>query len=239
MDLSAYFQEADGKISFSRQQASDFAKNEADDFNPIHDVDAKRFCVPGDLLFSVILSRYGLSQSMNFTFSGMVVDGVNLQMPASAATHLSITDSNKKEYLNLERSGEHTHDPELINALAAAYVAYSGHSFPEIMVPLMAQTEVMINPARPMVMYESMLLEVDSFDFTTPRLLPNKQNTRLDVNGKRGKVTLAFDLKQGERNIGHGEKHILLSGLRPYEQQVIDDLQSYYDQRKSAHARVI
>jgi len=39
------------KISFTRQQASDFAKQVADDFNPLHNVEAKRFCVPGDLLF--------------------------------------------------------------------------------------------------------------------------------------------------------------------------------------------
>ncbi len=33
-----------------------------DDFNPIHDEDNKRFCVPGDLLFSVLLANVGLSQ---------------------------------------------------------------------------------------------------------------------------------------------------------------------------------
>ena len=55
MFLENYCRITDDKISFTRQQASDFAKQIADDFNPLHDIQAKRFCVPGDLLFSLIL----------------------------------------------------------------------------------------------------------------------------------------------------------------------------------------
>ena len=81
MFLESYGNVINNKVSFSRQQASDFAKKIADDFNPLHDVDAKRFCVPGDLLFSVVLEKSGLSQNMGFTFSGMVSDGVELNFP--------------------------------------------------------------------------------------------------------------------------------------------------------------
>ena len=61
-------------IRFSREQASRFAKEVAGDFNPIHDVDAKRFCVPGDLLFSVMHDRHGLSQHMKAAFVGMITE---------------------------------------------------------------------------------------------------------------------------------------------------------------------
>lgn len=54
MFLSPYFLKQNQSISVSAQQASDFAKKIAQDFNPIHDVGAKRFCVPGYLLFALV-----------------------------------------------------------------------------------------------------------------------------------------------------------------------------------------
>ena len=95
----------DEKISFSRQQASDFAKQIADDFNPLHNADAKRFCVPGDLLFSLILERAGLHQEMSFTFSSMVTDGIALTFPSDIDANASIVDDNQKEYLKMTVSG--------------------------------------------------------------------------------------------------------------------------------------
>lgn len=67
------FYSADGPaLSVSAEQGSSFAKTISNDFNPIHDMDSKRFCVPGNLLFALVLERYGLSQQMRFDFSGMV-----------------------------------------------------------------------------------------------------------------------------------------------------------------------
>ncbi len=37
---------------------------------------------------------------------------------------------------------------------------FSGHTFPDILVKLMADNSVMINPARPMVMYQSMSIDL-------------------------------------------------------------------------------
>ena len=69
MNFLAPYTSFSGKsVSFSRSQASRFAKQVADDFNPLHDVDAKRFCVPGDLLFAVLIQHLGLYPRMNFTF---------------------------------------------------------------------------------------------------------------------------------------------------------------------------
>ena len=56
------------KISFTRQQGSNFAKQVADDFNPLHNIDAKRFCVPGDLLFSIIIAKSGLHKKNDLRF---------------------------------------------------------------------------------------------------------------------------------------------------------------------------
>ena len=81
MFLDNYCNQENDKISFTRIQASDFAKKIADDFNPLHDTDAKRFCVPGDLLFSLVLANSGLSQEMTFIFSGMVSNDIKLTFP--------------------------------------------------------------------------------------------------------------------------------------------------------------
>ena len=68
MNIKSYFSEGVQTISYTRRQASTFAKLEAGDFNPLHDEDAKRFVVPGDLLFATLLSRVGLSAKLMVQF---------------------------------------------------------------------------------------------------------------------------------------------------------------------------
>ncbi|GAM63447.1 hypothetical protein JCM19232_2427 [Vibrio ishigakensis] len=80
MFLTPYFVQENNQFHFTRAQASNFAKGIAGDFNPIHDEDNSRFCVPGDLLFAVMLQQEGISRSMEFTFSGMVTEGTELHI---------------------------------------------------------------------------------------------------------------------------------------------------------------
>ncbi|MDT0605068.1 DUF3581 family protein [Thalassotalea castellviae] len=231
MFLESYCNNAAGKINFTRQQASDFAKKIADDFNPLHDVDAKRFCVPGDLLFSLTLEKSGLSQEMKFTFSGMVNDGVELIFPDHIESHAAIVDENDKEYLTIDVSGENTKEVTTISALTKAYVEFSGHTFPHILVALMAEKQVMINPTRPMVMYESMSIHLDTLNFHEVNL--ELATSTLSIEGKRGVADLIFNLMSNGKKIGHGKKHMLLSGLRPYEQSVIDAIVQEYNDKKA------
>lgn len=219
------------KISFTRQQGSNFAKQVADDFNPLHNVEAKRFCVPGDLLFSVIIAKAGLHKEMSFNFSGMVNDGVVLCFPNEINDSFDVVDENNKTYLTVEASGEKTLCPALINALTKAYVDFSGHTFPSILVKLMAENNVMINPARPMVMYQCMKISLARLDITTLSLQLAK--TSLSIEGKRGDAWLAFDLISEGEVVGHGKKHMLLSGLRDYCQDDIDAMVEQYKNSKA------
>ena len=57
MNMDKYYHLENSNLSFTRQQGSDFAKLVAHDFNPIHDPESKRFCVPGDLLFAVMIQH--------------------------------------------------------------------------------------------------------------------------------------------------------------------------------------
>ncbi len=101
MQLENYFSPvgADGQnIQFSREQASDFAKQIANDFNPIHDIDAKRFCVPGDLLFSIGVSKLGLSQKMHINFADMVSDGIEISYKEVEAGKVDAQDDKGKRF---------------------------------------------------------------------------------------------------------------------------------------------
>jgi len=237
MFLTSYFLENDNGVSFSRKQASDFAKNVANDFNPIHDIDAKRFCVPGDLLFSILLFKQGLSQNMRFEFSGMVTEDISLTIPTSCETESVICGSNGKEYLSVHRSGANTTNPEIIECLIKQYVAFSGQTFPHILVPLMEKHDVMINPSRPFVVYESMEIDFSHMEFSSLSL--EMSNVELDVVGKRGNASFRFDLIEDNRIIGTGVKNMVLSGLRAYEQKNIDHLVNIYNTAKLNHTHSI
>lgn len=219
------------QISFTRQQASDFAKQVADDFNPLHNIDAKRFCVPGDLLFSIIIAKAGLYQTMSFDFSGMVNDGIELTFPQTINDTFDIKDNKDKTYLTVHANGEKTENPALINALTKAYVDFSGHTFPDILVKLMADKNVMINPARPMIMYQCMEISLQRLDITSLSLQLAK--TSLTIEGKRGDAWLEFDLLSEGEVVGHGKKHMLLSGIREYEQESVDAMVALYRQSKT------
>lgn len=233
MLVEKYYQENDQQIQISRQQASDFAKNIADDFNPIHDIAAKRFCVPGDLLFAIMLAKYGLSSKMSFIFSGMVTDDVSLILPDVDDGHISVANGTGKEYLCFDHSGEVSACRALINCFTSSYVEFSGHNFPHILLPLMAKHRVMINPIRPFVMYQGMSFELDRLDLKAPKL--ELVSSELEIIKKRGNVTLEFCLKEAGEVVGRGHKTMVLSGLRPYEQDDIAQLVDTYALRKQNH----
>lgn len=233
MNLEKYCRLEGSRLSFTRQQASDFAKTVAGDFNPIHDVDAKRFCVPGDLLFSVIIHHYGLRQTMGFSFSGMVGEDDTLILPEVNAREISIYDENDKKYLDVSSNGAHSRNAQLIDSLTRNYVEFSGDTFPNVLVPLMQENNVMINTERPLVIYDHMRISLDTLDIGSVDLTLTDKIFRL--YGKRGDVALNFDLRCNGDTVGKGQKKIVLSGLREYQQDKIDELVRLYNERKQAY----
>ena len=230
MLLEGFYLEDESGISFTREQASRFAKEIAGDFNPLHDVNAKRFCVPGDLLFSMLLARKGLRQKMMFRFSGMVIDGVPLEIKAVNADECLFVDDKEKEYLRVVCDGEATRDESLIRDLIYHYVEFSGKTFPHILIPLLEKQQVMINPARPMVIYESMEIALERLDLEEIQL--EFDDAQLEVNGKRGTVHLLFRLTSNGKTVGKGDKKMLLSGLRPYDEDVVSALVEEFNKIK-------
>lgn len=231
MYLDPFYASQGQSITITPEQGSQFAKHVSDDFNPLHNPESKRFCVPGDLLFALVLARYGLAKSMAFKYTGMVGKGVVLNFPETPAAQFAITDTNDKPYLEVTRDGDISHNMTLIEAFSRAYVAFSGHSFPHILVPLMQQKNVMINPDKPMVIYESMAFGFDDLSAEHPSL--ELTNSSLDVNGKRGLVRMEFDICESGVRVGSGYKTMVLSGLREFDQEQIDNLIQLYEQTKA------
>ncbi len=232
MQLADFYQQNQSEILISRQQASRFAKEVANDFNPLHDAEAKMFCVPGDLLFSVALNTLGLSQRMRFTFSGMVSDEA-LIFPDTDAGQIDITDASGKCYLSIERNGNLTRDSGLITRLAREYVAFSGKTFPHILVPLMTEQGVMINPARPMIIYQRMEIELDRLDLHAPLL--EAAGTNFEVTGKKGTVRLDFHITQEGVLCGRGAKYMSLRGLQEYDESAMSRLIESYSGHKRSY----
>jgi len=232
VQLSDYYTLDDSTLSFTRDQASQFAKQVAGDFNPIHDPEHKRFCVPGDLLFTVFICEFGLSKEMCFSFSGMVNDSSRLNFSPTDKSLVDITDNNDKKYLSVQRSSDISTHQQLIDQLACQYVQFSGHTFPHILVPLMSEQNVMINPDRPLVIYEKMAIHLDTFDIDQISL--ETTNSTLEVKGKRGTVSLEFAFKANGEVVGSGKKSMLLSGLREYNAEKMQQVVDNYDALKSA-----
>lgn len=235
MFLKDFYSIDDGLVVITAQQASLFAKEVAGDFNPLHDPDSKRFCVPGDLLFSMVLEKYGLSEKMDFTFAGMVGDAVPLDFPRTDAEQFEVTDKNAKTYLKIERQGSMTADRALIEALVRDYVAFSGHNFPYVLVPLLEKDNVMINIDRPLVIYDSMSIEFNHLNFSEPRL--EMLEPELDVSGKRGAARLHFQITSAGEVVGTGYKKLAISGLRAFEAEPMQAFVENYLARKDQYLK--
>jgi hypothetical protein len=163
----------------------------------------------------------------------MVTDATSLHIPTEITTTASIVDDKEKEYLKMSVAGNSTKNSAAIESLTRAYVEFSGHTFPHILVELMKENKVMINPTRPMIMYESMSIQLENLDFNDINL--SLSSTTLVQEGKRGNACLAFDLVSQGKVIGHGKKFMLLSGLRDYCQDTIDNIVAEYHQTKAKY----
>jgi hypothetical protein len=221
------------QVSISAEHGSSFAKTISNDFNPIHDPGSKRFCVPGDLLFALVLGRYGISEKMSFNFAGMVSADTELSFPESPGDHFKIVDGREKSYLEVSRSGQVANDAAAIESLTKNYVYFSGQNFPHFLVPIMAENNIMINPQRPLVIYDSMSLQFDTLDLQAPTV--EFAGHSFSVEGKRGEVQFDLRLMDQGVQVGSGLKTLILSGLREYQQEAVDTMVSDYQASKDRY----
>jgi hypothetical protein len=234
--LDAYYaSDSDGNVRVSAEQASAFAKDVAGDFNPLHDVGARRFCVPGDLLCALLLGRYGLSQRMTFRFRDMVGADKLLYLPPPDTEDAAIVvcDESGGVYLEVERDGAVCRDPSVIERFIREYAAFSGMTFPHYMIPVLEQNGVMFHPDRPLVIYDSMGFEIETFEFGDPEL--ELADRTLTAEGKRGSATLWFDMHEDGRPFGAGWKKLVISGLREYDADRMSAFVEHFRQLRAAY----
>ncbi|MBX2883990.1 MAG: DUF3581 domain-containing protein [Granulosicoccus sp.] len=240
MKLSDYFVDDNGAVSFDAEQASAFAKGVAGDFNPLHDPDNKRFCVPGDLLFCVLINRYGLAQTTNVQFSGMLDDKTRMHLPASVDEQVHIVDDRNKQLLILHLNGFRINDYAFNQTLSALYVKFSGKTFPDILVPLMRSANVMINPERPLVIYKDMSIELNAqaaaaIDSGSVELDLAIDDTDISINGRKAAVRLRFLITSAGRTLGEGEKNMVLGGLREYDESAMQNIIDLYSKWRESY----
>ena len=237
LDISRYVSHGDNGMHFSQEQANHFAKHVAGDFNPIHDIGGKRFCVPGDLLFAALLNHYAVYSQLHVDFVALVKADVQVQLPQKLDVGLNapntILDSTARHLLSMQVSGESSSNKEFMASLIEQYVRFSGKTFPDILVELMRDNQVMINPARPLVIYKDMYLELDSLEGSALSLELDSAN--MEVDGKKGKATLKFVIKNGDQIIGRGGKNMLLSGLREYDEVAMQAIVDQYNEWRTAY----
>ncbi|ERS85047.1 DUF3581 domain-containing protein [Halomonas sp. PBN3] len=233
MFLDEFHTLAGDRITISAEQASRFAKGVAGDYNPIHNPDARRFCVPGDLLFAMVLARFGLSQRMEFRFLNMVGDGTPLRFREHEDGVIRVCDDADKCYLEVSRGGETTHDEAVVEAFTRCYVAFSGKNFPHYLKPLMEEKGVMFNPRRPLVIYDSMGFSLERLEGLTPAL--ELLDSSLEVNGKRGDTLLEFRIQSGGEQVGTGSKKLVVSGLCDYDAEAMNEIVDEFYRLKAAY----
>jgi len=218
-------------VSISARQGCTFAKKIAGDFNPIHDENSKRFCVPGDLVFSEAIRRYGLYQNMKFNFLEMLsADTPICFSNNSLGNYQFATNKLEKKIIDVEINGLRIKDDILIEEFTQAYVRFSALSFPSILVPLMKKNNVMINVERPLIIYKSMSFNINETDIEQINI--ELIDSSLEVNGKRGNACFTFSLSNDGKIIGKGKKNLILSGLREFNEEKINNLTKAYLEKK-------
>ncbi|MFI0471913.1 DUF3581 family protein [Halomonas sp. HMF6819] len=228
-----FYTQCGDHVVISAEQASRFAKGVAGDYNPIHNPDARRFCVPGDLLFTLVLAKFGLSRHMEFRFTNMVAADTPLKFSEGDDGKLHVCDDAGKCYLHVTRSGETTFEPDVIENFARCYVAFSGKNFPHYLKPLMEEHGVMFNPKRPLVIYDSMGFSLTRLDGFTPNLALT--DSSLSVQGKRAEALLEFAIESAGESVGVGSKKLVVSGLCDYDDHQMSAIVDEFYRLKAAY----
>lgn len=223
MFLNDFYQRQGATIRITAEQGSRFAKAIAGDFNPIHDPSNRRFCIPGDLLFSIAVQHFGLSESMTVQFKSLVDADQTLLMPEIQTDETpqvhSIVDDRDRVVMKWSQAGKRTVSLTQIEPLIRTYVAFSGQNFPHVLVPLLKQHQVMFHPKRPFVIYDSMSLKLDRLDFIAPTLELSSRS--LVESDRRADVTFTFVWKEAGEVIGTGSKTLIISGLQPFDAEAM------------------
>jgi len=97
---------------------------------------------------------------------------------------------------------------------------------------LLAKEKVMFNLDRPLVIYESMTLNMQRLDFETPMV--EMLDPSLEINGKRATAHLHFQIRSESGDVvGIGFKRLTVGSLRDYEHEPLQAFVEEYLQRKN------
>jgi len=98
----------------------------------------------------------------------------------------------------------------------------------------MSDAGVMINPARPLVIYKDMSLRLS--DACNDALQLEVGDCACHVSGKKAAVRLGFTIRSGNGIIGEGEKNLVMGGLREFDPVAMQGVVDQYNERKAGFA---
>jgi len=166
----------------------------------------------------------------------MVDSKTQVMLPGELQQQNQILDSADKHILTLQVDGQRSTKQPFVADVIEQYVQFSGKTFPDILVELMRSNNRMINPARPMVIYKSMSIQLDELDAPDLTLELDTDNTVLAVDGKKGEAKLQFVIQSNGHVVGRGEKNMVLGGLRDYDEQEMSEIVAQYAQWKNSYS---
>jgi hypothetical protein len=62
-------------------------------------------------------------------------------------------------------------------------------------------------------------------------------NTSLNVNGKRGDALFEFNIVADGKRVGTGIKKLIVSGLQPFDAELMDGVVAEFDQLRAEYGR--
>ena len=230
MFVDQYYTCHEENFYFPKHKSSAFAKQIAKDFNPLHDVKNRRFCVPGDLIFSAILSKFGANKEMTFDFKRMI-NGIEALNVVSSNESISVKNIQNEEMISIHRGGEITHDKVFINGFIRSYVEFSGKMFPEVILNAMKKSGVMPSLKRPLIIYVKMSFSLNVFSSNRPQVM--LRETVFEKLGRKGVMSLYFDVWVNGEIIGFGEKKIFIGSVCPCDPSALQVYINSYNARNN------
>lgn len=205
---------------------SAYARNVAKDFNPIHSHLAKKYCVPGDLIFALITEMHGAHNYMRVDFLNRVGAECKLFFDTKRIA-LALLDVDKKLYAELATAGDKSVCPKRLKTVSNVVVSCTSGYFPYKLIDNLREENVMLSIRRSMVMLKSIEVELRNIH-SASSLVAKYQSSGLELSGKRGEVKVYFQLFDDDGiSVGFVTKTVLIIGIEKFNdkasKQYLDD----------------
>lgn len=205
----------DSLFKFNAVACDAYARNVVKDFNPIHNHLAKNYCVPGDLIFALMVERGGVHGSMRMDFLNRVgKDSEYIFVSGKAG--MALLDRGNKVQAQLIGSGDASVCVKCISAVSDAVLSCTSSYFPYKMMRSLRAENLMLSGCRSLVILKSIEVNVSDLHFASD-LTAVFCSSSLRHSGRRGTIDAHFQLVGGNGQVlGQVIKTALIIGIERF-----------------------